>query len=147
MRKLCGLSVLGVVVLFGGCATPAPLSEDGYERTAIMYAGSYRCGVQGFIAPDNAALGMQYSRSGLTGWTYDSAKLEQRVQVLKQRSNWPSKEECNELAMTIHTRKQQINVNNQNAKADQDSINQAINNRPTQTYCNKIGSQLLCNSY
>lgn len=146
--KMKTLISVFVVVVLSGCATTKPqLASEGYSKVAMNYVGSYRCGEKGYISSEIASLSMQYSVSSLNGISYDQERLKQQIQQYEQRTDWPSKEGCNQIAMMAQTQKRQIDINNQNSAANQEFMNQTLNNRPKPTYCNKIGTQLFCNTY
>ena len=139
--------LIAALVLTGCATTKQELTSYDYEKVAVTYAGSHRCVIAGHIPPENAALGMNYSTAGLSGATYDASRLQQRIDQLENLPSWPSEQECNQLAITIEREKQRIATNNQNNQANQEAWDRAVNNRSKQTYCNKIGTQLFCNTY
>ena len=149
MLKMSTRVIALVTLAFMGCATTqqATLTDDEYDKVAATYAGAYQCGASGSMDPASASLGMTYAVSGLRGRSYDQSRLDWKVHQLKQQDNWPSKAECNQLAMTIQGRKQQIAINNENAASNQAAWDKVISNRPRQTYCIKDNIQVLCNTY
>lgn len=143
--RVIALVSLGLVA----CATAqqTELTDEEYDKVATTYTGAYRCGASGSMDPASASLGMTYAVSGLQGRLYDQSRLNWKVHQLKLRDNWPSKTECNQLAMTIQARRQQIAIHNENVAANQAAWDKVVNTRPKQTYCIKDNIQVLCNSY
>ncbi|MEW3673654.1 hypothetical protein QOZ77_31080, partial [Pseudomonas aeruginosa] len=90
----------------------------------------------------------QYSMANLNTWQFDQNYFMSRAQQIGNSVN-PSQGDCNMLAMNIVQTKNQIDAQNQQAaqeaQAWQNLQNQQQQNKTT--YCNKIGTQTICNSY
>ena len=146
MRKtlLISLVFLGLV----GCATQRPQMPDGrYSGFARAWAAVGYCNNKGWIDADTAARGRTYVSSAMNTHTFDHSRMAAEI-VDMGKTPPPSQEDCRALAMGIQTRKQQIEVHNAAVAQEAKEIQNAINaTRPTQTFCNKVGDQLLCNSY
>ncbi len=140
--------VLGLVIGFNGCAVNKPIMGDNEysQLTKFWYVVDY-CTQQGWIDPDTAARGKRYITANVYRYSFDSDRFNREVYSLSQNTIKPSEQDCRKGAMLIHERKQNIELANQNASEQQQAIQNIINNRPVQTYCNKIGNQVLCNSY
>lgn len=145
MKIVLSLLVIGLVA---GCATQRPqMPDDRYQGFARTWATITHCNAKGWIDADTAARGRTYVGSAVNSYTFDEAKMRQTIASLGENSP-PSQEVCRDLAMNIQARKQQIDVQNSTAEMQQRESQNTINAaRPTQTYCNKVGTQVLCNSY
>ena len=139
---LCWLSL-------AGCATQRPpLPESRYASFAKGWAGIYHCNTSGNITPEVVSLARAYIVDSLSPYIYDRARIEAEAAQQVKYGTPPSLQDCRELAATVYTRKQQIDNQNAPAALQQKSTQDMINaTKSTQTYCNKIGTQILCNSF
>lgn len=140
--------VLSTLLLAGCASTPrAMLDDGGYESYANSYVGLNSCGSSGKMSPDVAARGLAQIKTNINQYAYYPQRLAVFVENA-QRDNEPgTQEQCNQLAMAIYGRKQQIDNQNQAYQADQAELNRVLNNRTMQTYCNRVGTQTLCTTY
>ena len=140
------LLVSGVLV---GCATqPKPVMSDAqYTEIGKGWIAIQACTKRGVITPEVSATGQRYMEGVLSYNTYDRSTLNARINWLKKNTSDPTDAECNLLAAAIHKKQQQINLHNENVQMQQDQINQMNANLPTQTYCNKLGTQTFCSTY
>lgn len=139
-----------VLVLLTGCATtPKPeLSNEDYQKYSRIWAATHFCNNKGWVSPDVAATGVRFIRANLASYTTDAARFDREVAWYASNNTTPTQADCNQLAMAIQDRKQQIDINNYNVEANQRATQELINsNRIKNTYCNKIGSQTFCNTY
>lgn len=140
----------GVVisVVLAGCATTKPeMTEEKYVEYARLHTALNYCGSSGHMDAGTAAQGLTYISSGLTRYIYYPERLKGNIEYVQQYEESPSIAVCNQLAMLVHDRKQQIVIQNDNAKSNQEAVNQVSTGWPKQTYCNRFGSQTLCTTY
>lgn len=143
---LISLVFLGLV----GCVTVGKpnLPEAMYEQLAWKKVGISRCGQMGLISPEIASLGLAYSDSEFNRYVFDRTKLASVFDGLNRSSESPNITQCNMWAMWVMTVKRSVDINNQIVAEDERAIQSFINStRPSTTYCNKIGSSVMCNSY
>lgn len=136
-----------VLVLLTGCATaPKPvLPEAQYSSAAWEWYAVSRCGTLGKMDLATASLGKTYLQSSLNEYVFDSNKMQAEI---NQINTTPEQEQCNALAMKIINIKQRIAVNNEQVELNQRATQEVLNSTKIKnTYCNKIGSQLFCNTY
>lgn len=134
------------LILVGCAATPKPeLQVMQYQSAARDMFAVHSCTATGKLSPELGALGDTYLKSRVSQYSFDTARLNAATQ---EASNTPiTSEECNVLAMKIQKRKQQIDIQNQNNQMATEQMNAINNQRSNQTYCNKIGTQVFCNTY
>jgi len=126
------------VAVLAGCATaPKPMTDHQYHEYSKLRSGFFQCGRSGQLAPDLASRGMTFMDASLSKFTYDQARLQS---VLKLYADKPVDQgDCNELAMGMSEMTRQVQTTSVTPSQ--------INNRPVQTYCNRIGTQTFCNSF
>lgn len=137
---LCLVSVVGL----SGCASYT-FQDTDYGSFAKAWANTHSCNEQGFIDSDVAASGVQHMKRRLSYSQHDQNRLNAAINSLS--SNKPSISECRVLAMQIRgwekqQAQQQQEINEMNRAAENFK-----NSMPKQTYCNRIGTQVFCNSY
>ena len=147
MSKL--ITALILVSVLAGCATQRPpMPEDKYAGFARGWAALHHCSMDGMIDADAAARGRTYMVSTMNTYSFDGKRLDAETYQAIQSGNKPSVQDCRSLNVSIQGRKQQIeNQNAQAAMQQQEAQNMLRATKPTQTYCNKIGTQVLCNSF
>lgn len=136
-------------VLLSGCATQKPpLADYQYSAFATQLIGIHKCVASGYMAPDIGARGQQYSMANLNTWQYDQNYFMSRAKQIADSVS-PSQSDCNTMAMSIAQTKNQIDAHNEQVaretQAWQDLQNHQQQNKTT--YCNRIGTQTICNSY
>lgn len=146
MNKIIAGLVIGLTLV--GCATQRPqMPEERYYGFARTWASIGYCANQGWIDPDTAARGRTYVGSAVDTYTFDRTRMATAIADIGKTLP-PSQENCRALAVDIQARKQQIDNQNANAAIQQKSAQDMINaTRSTQSYCNKIGTQVFCNSF
>lgn len=141
------LTIILVSVVLTACAAiPKPeLQVMQYQSAAREIYAIHSCTATGKMSPELGALGDTYLKGMLGQYSYDVSRL---AAATKDTSTNPvAVEECNVLAMGIQKQKQQILINNQNNQMAIDQMGSLNNQRTSSTYCNKIGTQLFCNTY
>ncbi|WP_185754734.1 MULTISPECIES: hypothetical protein [Pseudomonas] len=150
MNKGLMLSI-SIAALLSGCATtPKPIMPNSvYDDFARGYAVVQICGISGQMSPDTALWAKRMLNSRAGSYSFDPAFLESRYQAIYHPGlTTPPAEVCNQYAMASEEYKQVVQANNAQVEANTRAIQTQIqNNRPVNTYCNKIGTQTLCNSY
>lgn len=146
MKIAFGLLVIGVIA---GCATQRPqMPLSYYEGFAGKWLVTDYCNWKGWMSPDVAARGHLYINSDISTWTYDASLLKNTMEDLRGRTQDLNQGDCRRMAASIEERKQKIDIHNtavaQEERAAQNTLNAT---RPTQTYCNRIGNQVFCNSF
>lgn len=146
MNKLMGVLIS---LVLAGCAAQKPqMSVDQYEMFAKGWAYLHHCNANGFIDPATTARGRTYAVSSMNRYSFDGALMDGKARDQINYGTRPSQQECRSLASSIEGRKQQIDNQNATAEMQQREAQNMINaTKPINTYCNKIGTQVLCNSY
>ena len=149
MKKIIGAAVCGL--LLAGCATQRPpLQEGQYFGFAKAWHTIGWCAYKGWMDPSTAALGKTYVATALNRYSVDQNRMEQedKSPALIGALNAMTEGDCRNAAVSVATRKQQIENQNATAEIQQREAQNMINaTKPTNTYCNKIGTQVLCNSF
>ena len=146
MKKHIGVIICGLVL--AGCATQKPqMPEDKYQSLVRGWIGISECIRSGWIDADTGARGRSYVIAAANTYQYDSVKFKEIEQRMRGTLNI-SQTDCREIAVSIQSRKQQIDNQNATAEIQKQEIQNIINStKSTQTYCNRIGTQVLCNSF
>ena len=97
MNKLT-IPILSLMLL-GACAT-APLPSNHYEKVAMQFVGTHKCGAAGLMSVEMAAKGKEITRRYINSHTYDKPLLEDHMNVVNNTLTVTS-EICNSLAMEI----------------------------------------------
>ena len=137
-----------VLVALTGCATTKPeMSSNDYAKYSRSWVAVHSCNTQGFIDRSTAATGLRYVQSNINQFIFNPDTLKENMDWLVVNNKPTPETDCRKLALTIQQRKQQIELNTTNASIQQQALQDLNNNRPKQTYCNKIGTQVLCTTY
>lgn len=140
--------VLGVVVV-SGCVAPQKLvmTPMEHKQFVVQLEGTRWCGQLGLMDLDTASRGMGYLSTTAANYAIDPYLVDSITKQLRAEGP-PSAETCNSFAMHILDRKRHIAQSNASVEASQKAWSDIVKaTRPTQTYCNKIGTQTLCNTY
>lgn len=147
MIKIISAVLIGLVL--SGCATQRPQMTDAqYREFSYAWATLHQCNMAGEINGEMAAKGRVYLTTTMSGYSFDGQRIKSEADNKVVYGSKPTAEECRALNSSIYGRKLQIE--NQNAQATmqyRESNNMMQTNKPTNTYCNKIGTQVLCNSF
>ncbi|WP_150704039.1 hypothetical protein [Pseudomonas fluorescens] len=140
---------VSALALLSGCATPKPnMPNSVYENFAQGYAVVQNCGISGQMSPDAALWSKRMLNNKLNTYAFDPAFLEGRYQAVNPSLSNPPAEVCNQFAMAAEEYKQRVQAGNAQVEANARAVESQIqNNRTVNTYCNKIGTQTICNSY
>ena len=132
--------VILVVLGVAGCATaPKPeMTEQQYSEASRNWYALQKCNQLGYIPPDVAASGVHNFNQNLAGYSFDAGKLTAMARMLES-SYSPTPGDCNQIALVIHTNTPKV-VAQQPAYA-------APVYAPKNTFCNRVGTQMLCNSF
>ena len=140
--------ILVSVVLTACAATPKPeLPDSDYQPVANDFVTIDKCNAKGYMPVDTAASGLLYLNRKLERYSFNRDKL-----LSTPASNTLSinKEYCNKIALIIQSEKQRLDrINQANSIVDtqeQGFLNGTINQQRS-TYCNHIGSQILCTTH
>ena len=147
MKKHIGVIICGLFL--ASCATQKPQMTDAqYEMFAKGWAVLHHCNANGYIDPAATARGRIYAASTMNRYSFDGALMDSKAYDQINYGTQPSQQECRSLAASIEGRRQQIENQNATAEIQQREAQNMINaTKPTNTYCNKIGTQVLCNSF
>ena len=147
MSKLMTTLILASVL--AGCATQKPqMTDTQYEMFAKGWAALHHCSANGYIDPAATARGRIYAASTMNRYSFDGALMDSKAHDQIKYATQPSQQECRSLAASIEGRRQQIENQNATAEIQQREAQNMINTtKPANTYCNKIGTQVLCNSF
>lgn len=139
----CALTLLG-------CAAPTQkpqLDFNGYPTFSKWLVGINKCVTAGMLAPDAGALGRQFVLTNLNNFSFDPQRMQHYV-AQGEKEIYPSQGDCNQIAMEIaDTRNKVQAVNQERARRDAETTQLMESLRPKTTTCNKLGNQVVCNSY
>jgi hypothetical protein len=132
-----------------GCATQRPqMPDEKYVTFANAWNIVGYCAYKGWMDADTAARGKTYISSAINTYAYSQEDMVDTIKGGASRLKDVSMETCRMVAVDIQTRKQQIANQNIQADIQQREIQNMINStKSTNVYCNKIGTQVLCNSF
>lgn len=150
MNNLRFVPMALVLALLGGCAsTSKPVMSDAqYSSVAWEWYAVSRCGTGGKMDLDTASLGKAYLQRALDNHAFDANQMQVLINQINQKNVLPTQEQCNDLAMKILDIKRGISLNNENVAANQRATQEFINSTKIKnTYCNRIGTSTLCNTY
>lgn len=137
------VSVVGLV----GCATPLP--DSMYSNYGTTYANLTNCVQQGYISPASAAIGYDILNGHIANHTYDATRLQNEVSSRSARKQ--SESFCKTFEAQMLTRDRQLSRQRQDRQETNEALRSATESirsaTPKQTYCNKIGNQVFCNTY
>lgn len=139
-------SVGFIVALLSGCATKPDLTEVQYDQMAKMWIGLQKCVANGYISPEVGARGQSYIANALSGYNYNSQVLDAKGAQLYS-SVAPNQGDCNTAAMGVERLRGAVEESNKRAEADNQAWQTYQQTRPKTTYCNQVGTQMICNSY
>lgn len=143
MKKIISAAVCGL--LLAGCATQRPqMDEATYTSFSRGWAVVHQCYSLNHIDVDMAAHARRQVNATMNRYEYDPAKITTQANWFIRYGNPPSQEDCQKLALVVRTKQQQITESNTQASIYSAPI---IVNQPSSTYCNKIGTQVFCNSF
>lgn len=144
--KLKFAAVLAVTMLSGCASKPAPeLPMGDYDKTAFAWVTVNRCIEEGMVEPETGAWAKRYISSELNRYSYNRSLLENDIQ--KNASLFPRADtkNCNALASYVADKRIQTGINNANVERSERQIQEAINARPKNVYCNTVGGVTMCN--
>lgn len=143
MKKHIGVTLCGLFL--AGCATQRPqMDEATYTSFSRGWAVVHQCYSLNPIDVDMAAHARRQVNATMNRYKYDPAKITTQANWFIRYGNPPSQEDCQKLALVVRTKQQQIAESNSQASIYSAPI---IVNQPSSTYCNKIGTQVFCNSF
>lgn len=145
---MLAITALFAGLVLSGCATVKPvMTETEYTNYAKGYLIVDYCGWKGWMPSDTAALGKTYIRAATSRYIADPIKFDAEVRSI--RNTWlPNQGDCNQMSTTIKEKQHNIMVNNQAVDYNNQSNQEYINSTKLRnTNCNRIGNQLLCNTY
>lgn len=134
--------VAGIAALLSGCANPQ-MPNDMYDQFAAGIAGIQKCGTSGMMSADSTVWAKYMLNARLGAYSYNQAFLESRYAAVAPGIT-PTAPECNQLAIYAEQYKQNVQASNAQIQATTQALQ---NNRPVNTYCNRVGTQTICNSY
>jgi hypothetical protein len=132
-----------------GCATQRPqMSDEQYRMFSQGWAVLHHCNQEGWIDADTTARGRAYAAAAMRQYQFDPQRIDSEALTQIRYGDKPAQATCRELAVSVARRKQQIEIHNAQVTQQEQMIQNSFNNtKPTQTYCNKIGNQVMCNSF
>ena len=143
MKKHIGVIICGLFL--AGCATQRPqMDEATFTSFSRGWAVVHQCYSLNYIDVDMAAHARRQVNATMNRYEYDPAKITTQANWFVRYGNPPSQEDCQKLALVVRTKQQQIAESNAQASTYSAPI---IVNQPSSTYCNKIGTQVFCNSF
>ena len=137
---LCLVSVVGL----SGCASYT-FQKHGYYYFAYRMSAIDSCPRSGYMSPDVAATGKQILKQRFATATFDKNLLDQEYGKLSSRNY--SIEQCRGVSVDIAEWRQTLNQQQQEINEMNRAAENFKNSMPKHTYCNRIGTQVFCNSY
>lgn len=128
------------ILVLAGCATPLP--DATYEQVATGQAALQSCVAAGYMRPEVAAQGIDLMNSHVSRYVYDRTRLENEIKSRSARQQ--TEAQCKKHETDIFATKIKQDRNRQETREMNEAIRAAT---PKQTYCNKIGNQVFCNTY
>lgn len=147
MTKLC---VFLISLFLVGCASKVKpeMTSDNYTKFAKGLLIVDFCSWKGWIDADTAALGKRYIQHDIGNYVTNFEVLNTEASRIRNSEPAPEQGECNRMAAAIKERQQNIVVHNQAVEYNQQTTQEFINSTKVRnTNCNRIGTQLLCNTY
>ena len=143
------LPIVLVSLVFAGCAVQKPqLPEDGYAASAKVAFSVDYCNWKGWLQPETAATGKYLFKGTLSNYVVDVARFNSEIKSLNAGGTKPTENECNQLAMDIHENSRRLAERNQAQVVSNSNSQELINStKMKNTYCNKIGNQMFCNTF
>lgn len=143
------LSGVLISTLLIGCATTlkSEMDEEQYVEYARLHTALSYCGASGLMDAGTAAQGLTYIKVGLNKYAYYPERLKSNIDYVEQYEEVPTSATCNQVAMLVQGRKQQIAVQNQHTKDNRDTLDKVNNNWPKPIVCNQVGGSTLCTAY
>ena len=136
-------AVLVLVSLVGlsGCASYTFKSHD-YDYVAYHSVAINSCGGQGLMDADTAATGNRIIKRRLATADYDHTELLRTIGKFEKRSF--DAQACRNASVAVLGWQKEISQQRQDTRETNEAIRAVT---PKQTYCNKIGTQVLCSTY
>lgn len=154
MKKL---TVAALLFLLAGCATQKKVIPfQYYNEIALREAVTDACVSQGVMDYQVAAAAKNFNAADLNSWQYDIATYQNAFSeaINTVRAHPPQKATCQGIIIGVmqrQQRNQQAYQQHQLELQQQQIFNQNMqtlqNSMPRTTYCNKIGSRTVCNTY
>lgn len=150
------ISSIAAITSITACATSPvakqPLPESMYENYTMIPYAMERCAFDGHLTPSEAADAAYVFREFIeSNFLVDNQKSVLTENIIREKRPSITRTDCIQLAMLSHDHKQMMAKRSAQETAKNRAIRDAIEsinaNKPVQTYCNRIGSQLICNSY
>lgn len=142
------MMVIGLVVGLAGCATQKKpdLALQNYPAYATRLVGIELCHSAGDLNTELAAQGLNATQQRLNTWTYSNWELNKAKEDVRKKYSYVPKDVCSKLALEIQQEVLKAQQNRQEANVVYQSP-QWTTPQQRNTYCNQIGSQILCNSF
>ena len=135
MNKLKFLPLLAVLI--SGCAT----SPVVYEKWGRMQGGLELCRNAGYIDATTYAKGRALLNDQKSMNIVDPQKLDEATrQAMSAYASSVNRRDCEDIAGTI-------GLSYENATRPAPTVVTPMIKAPTTTYCNRIGTQVFCNSF
>lgn len=144
--------VLGMVALAGCASAPPPVMPSAhYDMWAKGLGIAKGCGIQGYVDADTSAWGFNAVWSRMHSYTFDEPTMASAVDRFREQfmsmDSETKKTMCNEFAIEVAQRRQQIANNNavvqENIRQTDQAIQSIQNSRPI--HCNTINGMTMCN--
>ena len=131
------LLALGVV----GCAMTKPqLPESKYYEFARAANIGQKCSEAGFFSAEETSVVIATFGRALNSWTYDEAKGSQ---IARETQVIITPDICKKMLVNVYVAKQK---HEQNQQAQQQATPVYVP-QTHNTFCNRVGTQMLCNSF
>lgn len=124
-----------------GCATTKPqLPESKYYEFARVAVAGQKCSEFGFFSAEETSIAFTAFGRALNSWDYDAAKGNQITQDTQVTIN---ADVCKKLLVEAYVAKQRW----EQAQQVQYQPTPVYVPQTRNTFCNRVGTQLLCNSF
>ncbi|QNP48919.1 hypothetical protein [Diaphorobacter aerolatus] len=137
-----------------GCASSPvakpELDPAGYAGIASSYVAIPRCETSLKITAEQGSLARSAVNEQLSTYTYDPIRLQTHIDSISKSSPGVPEWKCSELAAKAAAYSQHKNSEAVRIKAQRNNNNNQPDYsipRAQSTYCNKIGTQVFCNTF
>lgn len=143
MKSILLMCGIGLLV---GCVSPKrEMLAHEYTGMGQVWVKWDRCIKAGLVSPDIGALGIRYIKAGIAETTYDQALINSAVSKASAEFPHVDPSFCNSMATFTAQKKQEVDLHNASVANQQQILQNVINNRPRQVYCNTVGGTTMCN--
>ena len=143
------LSVLLAGLVLTGCSMSKPIMDEAlYTEVAKAHVGIEYFARMGWMSSDVVTFGKRAIATKINQYSYDEERLNGKAKLINSFETKPNQDDCNKVAMEVQGYNQRNTLQNQTGRDNQRETQELINStRMQNTYCNRIGTQMFCNTY